>query len=62
MERANRPRDAIGFYEQLVILEPERASYWLLLGDAFRRLGEKSAARRCDERALALHRAIEGQD
>ena len=62
MERANRARDAIGFYEQLVALEPERADNWLLLGDAFRQLGEESAARRCYARALALRRVIEGQD
>lgn len=54
MEQAGRYRDAIGFYERVVELEPGHVDSWLALGNVYRLLGEEQAARRCYARILAL--------
>ncbi len=54
MEQAGRDRDAIGFYERVVALKPERSDYWLALANAYRRFGDEDNAQRCYRRVLAL--------
>ena len=54
MEQAGSEGGAIGCYERVVALKPERSDYWLVLANAYSQFGEEDNAQRCYRRVLAL--------